>query len=298
MGTANAINRLTQLRLVPMQRTVVILLTAWLTASLAGCSSSNDEAPHANDDVVKTVTAAPNGSATTATQSQTTSQGGAGGGNKAPTAGLGADKTSGPAPLKVVFSLDGSDPDGDALSWSLDADGDGTPDATGNSLPKDLSFEYAQLGNYQVKLEVSDGKAVTPKALTIMVIDGSVELTPIVIEGTITGAWLGAPLVGGTYATAPNEHAWTLLGPAPAIVATLTWDDYAVDLDFCLYAPDGTEAGCVTNYNEPTGVVYNAEEDPVVVEDKALLAMAGEWTVEVYSAGSYASKYTVTITFD
>jgi hypothetical protein len=77
-------------------------------------------------------------------------------GNKSPQGRIDADKTSSSeAPLTVQFSAArSSDPDGDALTYDWDFDGDGTFDATGVS----ASHTYTALGQYSARLRVSDGK--------------------------------------------------------------------------------------------------------------------------------------------
>jgi glucose/arabinose dehydrogenase len=75
--------------------------------------------------------------------------------NRAPTAVIAADPSSGPAPLRVRFDGSGStDPDGDTLtySWSF---GDGTAGSTAQS-PQHV---YAEDGSYTATLTVSDGEA-------------------------------------------------------------------------------------------------------------------------------------------
>lgn len=75
----------------------------------------------------------------------------AGGGR--PTAVLSADVLSGSLPLTVTFSADDSrDPDGDLLSYSWDADGNGTEDGTDER----LTFTYTVAGSYTARLRVSD----------------------------------------------------------------------------------------------------------------------------------------------
>ncbi len=79
--------------------------------------------------------------------------------NRAPTASLSASTEGGALPLLVNFTLDGSDPDGDDLTWSFDADGDGAAEETGEALPADVSFNYTAAGIYNATLNVTDGEA-------------------------------------------------------------------------------------------------------------------------------------------
>ncbi len=75
--------------------------------------------------------------------------------NEPPVASLVANLTEGKANLTVMFDLDGSDADDDALTWILDL-GDGTSES-GSELPVSYEHTYTQVGNMSVVLEVSDG---------------------------------------------------------------------------------------------------------------------------------------------
>ncbi|WP_232788689.1 PQQ-dependent sugar dehydrogenase [Streptomyces odonnellii] len=79
-------------------------------------------------------------------------------GNKAPTAVIKADRTSGQAPLAVSFdATSSSDPEGGALTYQWDLDGDGTFDATG---PR-VSRTYPDNGQFQARLKVTDPQGKT-----------------------------------------------------------------------------------------------------------------------------------------
>jgi len=83
-----------------------------------------------------------------------------------PTAVASASPTSGPTPLEVAFSGSAStDPDGDALSYAWDLDGDGQyDDAAGVS----ASWTYGAGGTYHAGLRVDDGNGgVDTDTLTI-----------------------------------------------------------------------------------------------------------------------------------
>lgn len=75
-------------------------------------------------------------------------------GNKSPQARFTATPTSSSqAPLTVQFDAAAStDPDGDALTYEWDFDGNGTFDATGVT----ASYTYTELGNYTARLRVTD----------------------------------------------------------------------------------------------------------------------------------------------
>ena len=76
--------------------------------------------------------------------------------NNAPQAVASASPTSGPAPLTVQFTGSGSsDPDGDALTYSWDLNGDGT---YGDATTANPSFTYTTAGTRQVTLRVTDSR--------------------------------------------------------------------------------------------------------------------------------------------
>ncbi len=84
--------------------------------------------------------------------------------NRAPQAELSAQPTSGTAPLTVDFTLSESDPDGDALSCSLDF-GDGVVHSgCGNT-----SHTYTEPGRYTARYSVSDGSLSVTDTVSVTV---------------------------------------------------------------------------------------------------------------------------------
>lgn len=88
-------------------------------------------------------------------------------GNKAPTAVIEADRTSGQAPLAVTFDATGSsDPENGGLTYQWDLDGDGAFDATGPT----ASRTYPGTGQFEARLRVTDpqGKmGLTSRQITV-----------------------------------------------------------------------------------------------------------------------------------
>lgn len=79
-------------------------------------------------------------------------------GTRSPVAVANADQTSGPAPLGVQFSSEGTnDPDGGAVSYAWDFTSDGTIDST----EANPSFSYTDPGRYTAKLTVTDDTGKT-----------------------------------------------------------------------------------------------------------------------------------------
>jgi glucose/arabinose dehydrogenase len=101
-------------------------------------------------------------------------------GNQDPTAVATSSINSGIAPLSVAFDGSGSsDPDGDALTYEWDLDGDGAFDDSTAAKP---SFTYTAAGTYAVTLRVSDGRGGSSTAVvTITVATGgatTLQFTP------------------------------------------------------------------------------------------------------------------------
>ena len=95
-------------------------------------TATDDEGTTATDEITVTVTEA---------------------GGAAPTVEASADKTSGPAPLEVAFSADGSD---DVVTYHWDF-GDGT----GTSLDQNPTHRYMTKGTYTATVTVTDGAGKT-----------------------------------------------------------------------------------------------------------------------------------------
>jgi PKD repeat protein len=92
-------------------------------------------------------------------------------GNRAPTAVATSSITSGVAPLGVAFDGTGSsDPDGDALTYAWDLDGDGAFDDSTAAKP---TFTYATAGSYKVQLRVADGRGGSSTASVTITVTAS-----------------------------------------------------------------------------------------------------------------------------
>ncbi|WP_238008226.1 PQQ-dependent sugar dehydrogenase [Dactylosporangium sp. AC04546] len=90
-----------------------------------------------------------------------------GGGNRAPTAKITPSVTSGPNPLTVSFSSAGSaDPEGGALTYAWDFDGNGTTDSTAAN----PSFTYTTNGTKTPTLTVRDPQGLTGSASTVITV--------------------------------------------------------------------------------------------------------------------------------
>jgi cytochrome c len=88
-------------------------------------------------------------------------------GDKAPTAVIKTDASSGKAPLTVQFNGTGStDPENDQLTYAWDFDNNGTVDSTS----PDPTFTYSASGQYHAKLTVSDPSGRTGVAAVLVTV--------------------------------------------------------------------------------------------------------------------------------
>ena len=79
-------------------------------------------------------------------------------GNRAPSVDVAAVPASGDAPLEVLFTADGTDPDGDTLTYAWDFD-DGA-EGSGRS----VTHVYTHGGTYTATVTASDGRGGTDTA--------------------------------------------------------------------------------------------------------------------------------------
>ncbi|HEX6025569.1 MAG TPA: PKD domain-containing protein, partial [Solirubrobacter sp.] len=98
-------------------------------------------------------------------------------GNRPPTVEVGALPKSGNAPLEVLFTAQGSDPDGDSLTYTWDFD-DGSPAGSGRS----VTHVFTDGGTYNVEVTASDGRGGTATAeIPIVVGDPPGNQAPTVV---------------------------------------------------------------------------------------------------------------------
>ncbi len=127
-----------------------------LVLLLAGCSGKGSDSSGTD-------------SGTAASSGVVSSHGTGGSGNNPPTGSVHASVASGMSPLTVVFTMEGADKDKDALSWTLDVNGDKKPEANGKTLPATANFTYNVPGVYNVTYKLSDGKADVSFPLVVTV---------------------------------------------------------------------------------------------------------------------------------
>lgn len=257
-----------------------VLLTslAIIMLALAGCSQVDDTTPQSTD----------------GTQTQDSQDDGADEGNQTqdggeeqddedpapntpPTAELVADLLNGSAPLTVNFTVDGSDADGDDLTWALSLNG--TVFANGTQLPGDANITFEAAGNFTVVLEVSDGRNTTMADVTIAVSSGAPAVEPIfetfhMVEGCelcidselVTGERMGADGCAGwnlgenevdcAWLAIPEDYVgtpWSAFSYTDGTIPLLGTDG-DVDVEFYdACDPDGTPIDLVreNSFGEP-----------------------------------------------
>ena len=105
--------------------------------------------------------------------------------NEPPTATLNGSVSNGSAPLEVVFTIEGEDPEGAALTWALDFDFDDIADESGDELPANVTHVFELPGEYVATLTVSDGELEGTASFDVSVIEAvETDPEPVVFEGS------------------------------------------------------------------------------------------------------------------
>jgi PKD repeat protein len=142
-------HRRRQKRIAMLRTPIAIALVAMV--ALSGCMGSQEDPAAASDDENPQPSASDAGPDPGSSPDPGVIE------NVPPNATLDASVLNGSAPLEVVFTLDGSDADGDELTWKIDKDGDGYTDEQGGLLPYEVNTTFEEAGLYVVTLMVSDG---------------------------------------------------------------------------------------------------------------------------------------------
>lgn len=164
-------------------RILAVLAVALLsTAVLAGCSddSNGDEPSSSTSSTSRSTTSATasSSSRSSTTSSSSTSTAPA---NSPPSGSISAVAGSGALPVRVNFTLSGSDPDGDVIVWDL-AFGDSAA-ANGTVLPATVAHNYTAAGNYTAVFTITDGKeSATYDVAVAVTAGGSAGFTAVFSE--------------------------------------------------------------------------------------------------------------------
>jgi uncharacterized repeat protein (TIGR01451 family) len=133
--------------------------------------------------------------------------------NNPPTAVIVAAPTNGPAPLTVTFDGSGSsDPDGQALAYEWDLDGDGAFD---DSADATTSFVYTNPGNYTARLRVTDTAGASHTASVTISADNTPPAATILTPSASLTWEVGDVITFSGQASDPQQ------GTLPA--SALTW---------------------------------------------------------------------------
>ena len=263
--------------MVPLLRPLVAVTLALL---LSGCFVEKDPEATAQE-VADAPTASASGSSTSGAPA-----------NNSPQPG---NLTFNATGLEVAFVLEASDPDGDALTWTLtfgdnaSANGTFAAGAAANQSVEPVravqaanaTHAYAQAGNYSVTLVVSDGKASANRTYDLTLAPAAAPQEPIRLEGSVV--CLPTILVNGELAG--DSQSFDVLAGQRTMTLTFDFGTGDVDdLDYTLTGPSG----------DATESAEGGPEPPMTVAAPA----AGTWTLDVtgYSCAGEAS-YTMDVTF-
>jgi glucose/arabinose dehydrogenase len=123
--------------------------------------------------------------------------------NQAPTAVARATPTTGTAPLQVGFDATGSsDPDGDALSFAWDLDGDGAYDDSTSATP---SWTYTTAGTVGASLRVTDARGAAATDTVTITIGNTAPTATIALPSSGTTWRVGDLIAFRGSATDPQE---------------------------------------------------------------------------------------------
>jgi hypothetical protein len=156
-----------------MRITAVLAIACLLALAFAGCSgkdkdggttSSSSSSSSRSSTSATSSSSSHSSTGTTTGSSSSTSTGPS---SNSPPSGSISATTNG---TLAAFALNGTDPDGDALSWTL-AFGDGNS-TNGTALPTTASHNYTASGNFTAAFTVSDGKDSVAYNVTLTVAAG------------------------------------------------------------------------------------------------------------------------------
>ena len=221
-----------------------------------------------------------------------------------------ATPASGPAPLAVSFAATATDPDGDALTYAWDLDGDGTFETDGQTPSR--TYETPRLYAPAVRVTDPDGASATRTlAVTVQPATTKTEV-PGSVGGTVPGvlaltlgasANLGAFMPGvdrdytgsltGTVTSSAGAAALTVHDPSTTATGRLVNGPWSLPQPLQMRAGSGafaplSSAGAplpLTQFTTPVGL------QPVTIEVKQPIA-----ATDSLRAGEYAKTLIFTLT--
>lgn len=183
--------------------------------------------------------------------------------NHPPSASLVASIQGGALPLKVNFTLNGADADGDRLNYLFDPDGNASAEriGTGAEFPVRTNFTYTATGIYNATLMVGDGKSTTTARLAINVTAGTGHLQVAELTWKESGAACGRPYLTWSFGTPGAGTAWAEIPIDPATMAlpyhaTFNYTDATSPAGLATVAMDfyGPEASDLSEGGSPVPV--------------------------------------------
>ncbi|HVN54428.1 MAG TPA: cadherin domain-containing protein [Anaerolineaceae bacterium] len=206
---------------------------------------------------------------------------------------------------QVLGSFSGSDPDGDALSYSLLGGDTGSFNLSGNSLRNNASFNYEAKNSYSITVRASDGKGGTLDRTFAISVTNLNEAPALAAPGA-QSTNEDTPLTVNMAATDPDGNtgrlSWSLLSaPSHGVVSGATGTGgsksltYTPGLNYPDLAASGPDSFTIrvtgeggTTSDQTVAVTVNAVNDPP----------ANAWNGSGTFGGPLKVRVGQTITFD
>lgn len=158
------------------------------TVAFAGCSDQPSDDPASSSTSGSPTSASTTSSSSRSTTTSSTSTSSAAAANHPPVGSLSVLVNG----TSARFELNGSDADGDALSWTLEF-GDGNR-TNGTSLPASANHTYASTGNHSATFNLSDGRNTTSYEAVVVVAAQGGGSAPL---QSVSGGWAIGVADGG-----------------------------------------------------------------------------------------------------
>lgn len=275
----------------------LFLLTCALLSGCAADEGTTTSSTPGGDGATTTTSRPGGGGGTTTTATTTTGTGGGGGSggsdNQAPVGAIAASIEQGQVPVNVTFELTGSDPDGDALTWHLDVDGDGITDKSGESLPATETHNYTEIGLYNVTFVITDAKGASNTYQLAINATAAAEGSGPILEAT--GSYLaGSPGLCAYGAGGPGGDAnatdGTTYGGVPF---SLNLVGKVITVEYTFTAPPG---GLVVAFPNDTGA-FAGQVSSIPSSSGSLSGLIPDGAVSAWvsSCGGAGVGFTLTV---